>query len=374
MNMLHENEFFPLGLALGDNFCDREQEQSRLLKNINSKVATLVMSPRRFGKTSLVFQVLEKNNIPYAYIDMYAEIDEEGVCNAVLNGIGTLLYGLESAPKKALRFVSDFFSGLNVSFNIKSTKVNVGFIKPQKSISALLISALQDLDEVLVKRKKKVVLFVDEFQRISEISRSMAIEGALRSVVQQVGNISFIFSGSNRHLLEGMFNDRVRPFYNLCDKIILDKIAEKSYRNFIQDKAQARWSKKITSESLDEIFNLSLRYPYYLNVLCHRLWYGEKPPIFQQVTDTWNKYVQEEKSRVIADLDLLSTNQAKMLIAIAKYGETLQPSSKEFLSVTKFSSSSALQAINKLSAADFLYLDSRGRYSVLDPVIKYLFM
>ncbi|MGD9108482.1 MAG: ATP-binding protein [Gammaproteobacteria bacterium] len=369
-----ESEFFPRGVALGNNFCNRVHEQARLTNNIKSVVATLVTSPRRYGKTSLVLNVLRKHQIIFAYIDLYAEMDEQGVSSAILNGIGNVLYKLESMPKKAFKFVADFFANLSISFRFKGAEIKVEFLGARKSSGKLILTTLRNLDAILQKKKKKVVLFIDEFQRIGEISDSITIEGALRNIAQQTKNICFIFSGSNRHMLNLIFDDRKRPFYNLCDKIILDRIDKKDYIPFIQKKAEKRWGKRLTAEAMDEIFELVIQHPYYLNVLCHRLWYENKPPTASKIIAEWGKYAQEEKSRVMADLDQLSRNQAKVVIAISKYGREHLPTSKEFLHLTKMSSSSVIQALEKLKIMDYLYVNAEGKYQVLDPLIEYLFM
>lgn len=371
--VMDESEFFPRGLALGDHFCNRVEEQKRLSSNIKSTTATLIVSPRRYGKTSLALTVLHNHKIPYAYIDLYAEMDEDGISNTILGGIGDILYRLESGPKKAIKAVTDFFAGLSISFSFKGAEVKVEFPGARKSPAKLVLTALKGLDALLQKKKKKIVLFLDEFQRLNEVSESVTIEGALRHVAQQSRNICFIFSGSNRHMLNKMFEDRTRPFYNLCDKISLERIAAGDYRPFIQSRAQEKWSKPLAEEIIEEIFFFSMRHPYYLNVLCHQLWNNKEAPTIKTVIAAWEQYAQEEKSKIISDLDNLSSNQSKMLRAIAKYGIKYQATSKEFLALTKFSSSSAVQALKRLQAADYLYVDEKGRYHLLDPLMEYLY-
>jgi len=371
--MTDKKEFFPQGLALGNNFCNRLDEQKRLLNNIQSTSATLIASPRRYGKTSLALNVLYKYKIPFAFIDLYAEIDEEGIANTILSGIGDVLYQLESAPQKAMKAVTDFFAGLSISFGFKGAQVKVGFSKVRKTPARLLLTTLKELDAILQRKKKKIVLFLDEFQRVSEVSESMAIEGALRNIAQQTRNISFIFSGSNRHLLNDMFNDRAKPFYNLCDKITLSRIEEKDYIPFIQKKAQKKWKKSLKKEAIEEIFVLTQRHPYYLNVLCHRLWYRKEPPTVSTTLHEWEQYTQEEKNKVMMELERLSVNQSKMIIAISKYGAKYRPSGRDFLALSKFSSSSAIQTLKKLQVLDYLYINKEGQYCLLDPVIEYLF-
>lgn len=367
------NEVFPQGLALGQNFCNRAMERKYLLKNIQTSRPTLLMSPRRYGKTSLVTYVIDQLNLPSAGVDLYAELDEMEIQNSVLTGIAKLVYSIESPTDKAIQFVTQFFSDLSVSFQYHGTDIKLELNKTKNAPAKTILAALKKLDEMLTKRKKRAVLFFDEFQRVAEISESGTIEGALRHVAQQSKTISFIFSGSNRRILESMFFDSKKPLYKLCDRINLDRISKDDYEPFIQNLAKIKWSGYLLEDTMSAIFHFSERHPYYLNVLCHKLWLQDDIPSEKTVLLTWEKYALEEKSGILSEIELLSKNQAKMLIAVAKYADNLKPLSKEFLNLTRFSASSAQQAIETLCKKDYLYLDEKNSYQLVDPLIKYLF-
>ena len=372
-SVIISEDYFPLGLASYESFCNREDLQAHLKANIRVASPTLITSPRRYGKTSLVFYVIQQMKLPFACVDLYAELDEVAIQNAILSGIGEALYAITSNTKKALQLVANFFAGLNISFDFEGVQVKVSVAKVKKIPAKVIMSALEKLDATLAKEKKKVVLFFDEFQRLAQVAKSTTIEGALRHVAQQSKNIAFIFSGSNRYLLGKMFDDSIKPFYNLCDRIILERISAEHYVPFIQKKAKLKWKKHLGDDVIMLILNLTKRHPYYLNVLCHRLWLRSKMPTESGVLAAWNKYAQERKSDISAELDLLPDNQAKMLIAIAKYGTDYSPMSAEFIALTKFPLSSASIAVKSLQKLDYIYAVEDGKYQVLDPVIEYLF-
>src|SRR3990167_2157652 len=286
-------DFLPQGLALGDNFCNRVDEQARLTHDIAFAKPVLVISPRRYGKTSLILTVLHKMGLPFACMDLYSHLNEVEVQNAILSAVGDILYALESAPKKALQFVTDFFSDFSINFKFSNSQIRVDFAQNKQAPARTVLSVLQKLDDILKKKNKKAVLFFDEFQRLCQITDNAALEGAIRHVAQESKHISFVFSGSNRH--------------------------------------------------------------------------------FKTVEVSWCSYCFEEKPSVMNELELLSGNQGKMLMAIAKYGNFALPMSGEFLGLAKFSPSSASQAVQALHKKDYLYLDERGRYHVLDPMVKHLF-
>lgn len=373
MNKLIRKNIFPQGLAFGDNFCNRLNERKYLQNNIQSIRPTLIMSPRRYGKTSLVLYVLNELKFPFAHIDLYSEIDEAEVQNSILSAIGDILYSIESTPKKALKFVTDFFSSLSVSFTVENTQIKVQFSKSKKPPAKNILDSLKKLENILQSKKKIVVFFIDEFQRLTQITESTTIEGSLRHIAQGSKNIMFIFSGSNRHLLSRMFDDKNKPFYKLCDRIILDRISKDDYIPFIQDKAKKQWGNMLSKEVIEQILDTTVNHPYYVNVLCHKLWLLSNLPSTRDVEDAWRQCALEEKTNILDEIDLLSTNQAKMLIAIAKYGESILPMSKEFLALTNFSLSSASQSVQVLKKRDYLYLDSGNKYRIVDPLIKYIF-
>ena len=367
-------DYFPQGLALGDNFCNRTVEKERLKNNILSSRPTLVMSPRRYGKTSLALEVLHNIRIPYARLDLYSELNELEIQNSMLGAIGDILYSIESIPKKALKTVTDFFSDISVSFKLVGAEIKIEFSRSRKAPAKTILEALLKLDKMLKSKKKKVCLFLDEFQRITQITESATIDGAIRQVAQESKNIAFVFSGSNRHLLGLMFDDRKKPLYKLCDRIILKRIMKDEYIPFIEQKAKKKWKKAISKNLIESILQLTEKHPYYVNVLCHRLWLLKKPPTEKDINAIWYQYTLEEKTNVLNEIELLGGNQAKMLIALAKYGDEVLPMSKEFIALTKFSLSSASLAIKSLEKKDYLFTDDGNKYQIIDPLIKYIFL
>lgn len=367
---MHSKITFPQKLALGRNFCNRIKEQDYLHQQIAAVRPTLIISPRRYGKTSLGVEVLDKLTYPYTHLDLFPLLSIDDVKSTLLGGVGDLLAQMENTPQKALKAITEFFGGLSMSFTMINTKVEVklnrGNLKPQT-----LQNALKNLDATLHKKNKKAVLFLDEFQRLAQMPNSEEVEGAIRHVAQQSKNLVFLFSGSNRHLLEKMFDDSHRPLYKLCDRLTLNRIDSNEYISFMQKKAQTTWKKKLPIDALEAIFECTDCHPYYINALCHRLW-SEKN-IFDRtmVFDTWHDYTLGEKSTVFREVENLSENQLKLLISLARFGNTKSILSEAFLRFSQIPQSSAKQSLAALEQKDFI--DHIGDiYRVLDPLIKYV--
>lgn len=366
-------DYFPLTTAHGKSFCNRKEELRHLTRNIEAVKPTLIMSPRRYGKTSLVLRAFELKKIKYAYIDLYKELSEEDIERSVINGIGQLLGKLETKPKQLLKLASEFFSDLRVKVGFDDLGLSLEVSGKRKKPADSMQEALLKLHDLAKKRKVYAVFFMDEFQRLAEIAPNHSIEAALRQVVQTSRNIIYVFSGSNRHLIEDMFFDRNRPFYKLCDVLRLGRISGAHYAPYIQKAALYRWNKELSDEALESILALTENHPYYVNLLCSKLWLREKLPEKNDPEIFWNRSVEESLSQIEKEIDLLSFNQKKLLISFARFGETAQPTGQEFSKKAGLSSTSLAQALSVLIEKDYLYKNAQGFYCILDPLIKHAF-
>jgi len=169
-----------------------------------------------------------------------------------------------------------------------------------------------------------------------------------------------------------MFDDRTKPLYKLCDRIMLGRIEQKDSIPFIKNKFKKKFGNYISDELIEIILNTAKNHPYYVNVLCHRIFRSDDKISEKLIESVWHQYALEEKSHIRGELDLLSTNQQRMLISIAKM-DNVHLTGKEFISQTGFSLSSASQAIKNLEKMDYISQDDTGKYFVIDPLIEYVF-
>jgi hypothetical protein len=362
-------DYFPLGTASGSTFCNRKKETTHLLQNITSCRPTLIMSPRRYGKTSLVFHCLKKSKVIYGDVDFYKELTGQDIQKNILNGIGKILSAIESRPKQLLNLASEFFSHLQVKLGYKDLELAIETNVTSQSPATVIQKALEKLHAFTEKKNIQVVFFIDEFQRLSEITSDISIEGAIRHMAQLPSNICYIFAGSNRHLIQEMFYDSKRPFYRLCDTIRLERISKEHYIPYIQKAAQCKWQRELTLSAIDEILSVTELHPYYINLLCSRLWLGDLPDI-DNIIQAWETCAIELRPQIERELDLLTANQRKLLISFAKYGATNKPFSTEYMSKINMAAASTKQALAKLLEMDYVYEDQNGYYQMLDPAFK----
>jgi len=273
--MVGNMNYFPTYLALGEAFCNRKKELKRLSYNIDNSIPSLIISPRRYGKTSLVINTLVKSNQSYVHIDLYKALSKEDIEIYILNGIGKLLGKLETVPKKLINLAGEFFAGMQIQVVLEKVGIALDFsgrnnMKTTKA--SILLEALEKLQFLASKKDKKVILFLDEFQVVGDIAKDYSIEAIIREAVQKSPNVVYIFSGSNRHLMEQMFYDKKRPFYKLCDLITVDRISTEDYTAYIQKSAILRWKNNLDQNVMETIFLITERHAYYINKLCSMLW------------------------------------------------------------------------------------------------------
>lgn len=361
-------EYFPLGLAKAKSFCNRVKEQEILQRNVDAVLHTVLVSPRRYGKSSLAIKVTEESGLPYEIVDLFVAKNIKTIEEYILEGIQKLISKIMTVPEQAIKLLKTTLKNLNAQIVIGTNGVNIQFTMSGTDAASNILEALQALDKVLAKKKKKAVLFIDEFQQIGALAKGRGIEGAIRHVAQETRNIVFMFSGSNRHLLSHMFNDSNRPFYKLCHEIHLQRISTEDYTKYLNNVSKKAWGEILSADVLTKIFNCTEQHPYYVNVLCMRIWLCRKKPTVKSVRKLWEEYVFEERSKTINELNKLTANQYFVLNKIA-HGYRKRLTSHVFLSETKLPSSSVIQALDYLSKNDYIHKEEDG-YCIVDPLIK----
>lgn len=362
-------DFFPLTIASGKSFCNRKLELRYLADNVSQSKPTLIISPRRYGKTSLALNVIQHSKLSYARFDFLSAINETDIEKCILKGVGELISRMESGVKKIIKLTGDLFSGLDIKVNYGKIGISIEVDRKAEKPAYHILQILERVDYLAQKYKKKIILFFDEFQRVGEVSNDHSIESVIRQVAQESKNIMFIFSGSNRHLLYQVFDDRNRPLYKLCDRIVLDRISSEEYTKHIQNAAVQEWKKSLHEDIINKIIYYTERHPYYLNLICSKLWKQGFPTV-NSVTAMWQNYILQERSQVASEVELLSKNQRKLLTILARHGGTDTPRSREFEYIAEMSGATITQSLDFLEKRDYIFKDESNYYNVLDPLIK----
>ena len=363
--------YFPRGIASGDAFCNREIERKRLIANINAQQHTLIMSPRRYGKTSLVKYAVNEARVLFGEADLFVAVDAKRIEQQILSGIKKIICEINTPITQLLEILRQYFISHSAKWTVGTQGVNVALIPDQGSDPATVImEALQALEDLLSKKQLRAVFFLDEMQEIGEVAEGKGIEGALRHVAQQTQYLSFVFSGSNRHLLSKMFYDKARPLYKLCDRIILERIDEIHYKTHINKYVKKRWSTNLPVESMEVLFRLTQCHPFYVNGLCRRVLESsnKQPPAQDEISIYWNSMVKEERQELARELSSLSSGQRKILVTISN-GNNRELTGKFFLQKVNMTSSSISEALKVLEQNDYLEKREDSTYHFIDPLL-----
>lgn len=109
------------------------------------------------------------------------------------------------------------------------------------------------LEDVATDHDIRFALILDEFQKVSELKENDVIEGAIRNAVQKAQCITYIFSGSQRSLLEQMFTQKKRPLYRLCTQMVLNRIESRDYEKYLNNVAKLSWGKVLGKDKKNGI-------------------------------------------------------------------------------------------------------------------------
>jgi AAA+ ATPase superfamily predicted ATPase len=346
-------------------FCDREKETERLIEVIKNERNINLISHRRMGKTGLIFHVLHNISHNTDYKTIYIDLLNTKNLNEFVNEFATVsLENLESKTKKMLKQFASIVKGIRPAISINPyTGSPEMTVEVQKGYAPAM--NIHELFQFLDSQNKRIVIAFDEFQQILNYPED-SVEAMLRKYIQQTKNISFIYSGSQKHLLTSMFTDYNRPFYQSAEFMFLDKIPEGEYSSFIISNFN-KGKQKIDIEGVELILNLTKRHTYYVQFLCNRLFSLQKKTIDTAlIYHTMNEILYENRAIYYTYEKILSKGQFELLRAISKEDNLTQPTSKDFIQNHKLSTpSSVKRALSSLLEKEMIFEDE-GVYSVYD--------
>ena len=364
--------YFPLGKAYGEAFCNRIEETNWLLGNIKSTKHSLLIAPRRYGKSSLAENAIKRSKLPNTSLDLHLAVDDKDIEYFILKAVADLIGKSIGKLNKATNSIKRYVKTLSPKIVIGSEHMSLEIVPPPNSRPAVNVAeGLMLIEKLLTEKNKKAILFIDEFQVVGLIAKGKGIEGGIRSAAQEMQHLSMIFSGSNRTTLRNMFEDESRPLYKLCRKLTLKRIAQEHYCKHINAISQETWGKHLETSTFQAIMDLTQKHPYYVNYLCDVLWSVCKClPTKQETEKAWHTIIEEERSDLLKEFLNLADSQRKLLIHIANVsGENLL--SKTVSAELNLSVSTMSKAIRMLLEKDIIE-KSNHYYTILNPALHTL--
>lgn len=256
----------------GVNFTDRVEETSRLKMNFLYGVNTILISPRRMGKTSLVDRVcslIDDDHIKIVKIDAFGLRCEADFINAFATAvIKATSDKWDELMENAKTFLSRFSPKISFGQDPFS-EFSISLELSPRSRTAEEVLTLPEL--IAEKRGVRIIVCIDEFQQIGDFTDSLSFQKKLRSVWQLQRNVSYCLYGSKKHLMEKMFQSKSYPFYRFGDMVYLGKIDEEQWTEYICSRFEVT-GKHISKEFAAEICRTADRYSSYVQQLAWLVW------------------------------------------------------------------------------------------------------
>lgn len=362
--MKPNNPFLITGYHSPEYFCDREQETEAMIKALyNGRNVTLI-APRRMGKTGLIKNVFyklreqEPDTVTF-YMDIYST---QSLGDFIRLFASTVLGKLDSAPQKALSRVGRFIKSCRPVFTFDELtgqpKVTIDIAPSSEE------ATLKEIFDYLQSSEKRCYIAIDEFQQIAEYPEK-GFEALLRSYIQFVPNINFIFAGSKQHLMQEMFHSAKRPFYQSTQTQVIDRIEKGEYYRFAAD-FFARQGRELDEQTFGYLYDAFDGHTWYIQILLNRLYsYPEKPDI-RMVDYAVGEVVAESTYTYENLLAAYPASNIRLLKAIAKSGCVKEINSGDFLAEYKLRAASSVNsALKRLIDREMVYKTPDG-YIVYD--------
>jgi AAA+ ATPase superfamily predicted ATPase len=363
-----ENPFITSGYHSPKYFCDRKAETGLLSKYIRNGNNITLFALRRLGKTGLIHHVFNSlassKKITCLYVDILPTTDIRTFTNSLASAIFSRFPEKKSIGSKFIALLKSFrpvisYDPLTGNPELSFALANAG--EYEKTI--------QQIFSFLDKLNRRIVIAIDEFQQILNYPEKNT-EALLRSIIQRLKNINFIFCGSNQRLINEMFRDAKRPFYNSALYMTLENISPLEYSAFILSKFK-EVQKSISSEAINFILAFTDTHTYYTQVLCNQVFASNKKNIsLTDVHEISAALLSQNEPVFYQFRNLLTAAQWNLLIAISKEEKVVQLYAADFIKKYTLESSSLVKRnIESLLSKEMVYLRSdseKSYYSVYD--------
>ena len=362
--MKPNNPFLIAGYHSPEFFCDRKAESSTILEALyNGRNITLI-APRRMGKTGLIHHVFyqlkeQKSDVVTLYMDIYST---QSLGDFVRLFANTVLGQLDSVPQKALNRIGQFIRSCRPVFTFDeitgTPKVTVDVSPTEEE------STLKEIFDYLGSSEKRCYISIDEFQQIAEYPEK-GVEALLRSYIQFLPNVNFIFAGSKQHVMQEMFTSSKRPFYQSTQLLTIGTVNRDEYADF----AMAHFAKnnlQLPREVFDAIYDKFDGHTWYIQNLLNRLYGYNRDVEMASITYAMEQIVAEQSYSYADLLKAYPAGHVRVLKAIAQEGCVKEVLAGNFISKHKLrAASSVSSALKKLVANELVYQTTDG-YIIYD--------
>jgi len=366
-----ENKPFIFGIATsGDNFTDRKKETERLLLNFQHGINTVLISPRRWGKTSLVQKVCrlaQSDKLKIVYLDIFSCRSDKEFYNAFATAI----------IKQTSSKFEEWLDNAKLFLSRITPKISIG-PDPMTdfSISLEMNPKSEDIDEILqlpekIAQKKNcsIVICIDEFQQIAEFSDSKTFQKRLRTVWQLQKNVSYCLFGSKKHLMNELFENKSYPFYKFGDAIYLQKIGTQDWVEYICNRFSVT-GKQISEQLAERICQAVDNHSSYVQQLAWLVWvHTDKIATEKDFESAYQDIIDQNTPLFEKQTESLTTYQMNFLRAVLD-GVHSEFTKQEILNKYQLGTSANISIVKRaLEKKELIEIEKR-KIIIPDPIMS----
>lgn len=363
---------FVYGVAVTDyNFTGRKDEIRRLKANFEGGINTILISPRRYGKTSLVDYVcrnMDKSDIIIVRLDIFGCKTEYDFYNAL---VAAVLKQTASKVQQWMDEARDFLTRLTPKIGIPldpTSEITISLgITPETHTPEEILNLVEQIAQ---RKQRHIVVCIDEFQEVGEFPDSKQVQGRLRSVWQHHHDASYCLFGSKRHMMSTMFLNRSMPFYQFGDLMWLGKIPTADWTDYIVSHFEEA-GRHITPDMAAKICDAVDRYPSYVQQLASIVLNHVEPGqsvTLDILTESVADVIQANEALFMQQIEPLTVYQMNMMRAIVS---GIHDGFNEKAVRSQFdlgSPSNIVRLRDALIEKDLIYSEMKKLY-VTDPVL-----
>lgn len=370
-----KNSPFVYGTTVSDeSFINRKEEIRWLTANLTGGINTMLISPRRWGKSSLVektVSLIRKSGkeARIAIIDLFTVSSAEEFMEKFAREI---IKCYSSKWEEWVKSTGSFFKMLIPKIHIGNDPANDFSLSFDWAEMRKHEDEILDLPEVIAKKKKtRLIVCIDEFQNIANFRDFEVLEKKLRAVWQRQKNVTYCIYGSRRHMMNDIFNNSSKPFYRFGDIITLRKIPGEEWIKFISD-SFTRTGKKISAGGAALITDLMQSNSWYVQQLSHYTWNMTKNAATDDtIRRALCELINANTPFYQAQVESFSSTQVNMLKAVA--GGVTQLSSVSAMSGFNLGTPNNVSKNKTILINEDVIQQSDDKFEFVDPAFELWF-
>ncbi len=252
----------------GKNFCFRHDELNKLDTFINTNSNVLLYSKRKYGKTSLIKEYFSNKINQDKYLTFYIDLfDITNFADLTKNIYRQVARHMPYDYKIVVKKLKEFFHLVNYTAFIKANgEIEFDPILTSYNIEELFTDIYKGLNKLSIQSGKKIVIAFDEFHHIT-LLKEIKIESILKRYMQEYPQITYIFTGLKRHLLNEIFFKKKSPLYDIAHMLEIKPIPKEILYEFIDKKFEGR----LNFELFESIYDMTEGELKLIQELCYHL-------------------------------------------------------------------------------------------------------